>query len=112
MAGALRDVHRRGVKVQVILDKSQRTERYSSATFIKNAGIPVWIDAKHAIAHNKVIIIDSAVVVTGSFNFSKATEERNAENLLIINSPELAKVYTANWEQHRLHSEDYVRVEK
>ena len=112
IAGALRDAHRRGVKVQVILDKSQRTERYSSATFIKNAGIPVWIDAKHAIAHNKVIIIDSAVVVTGSFNFSKAAEERNAENLLIITSPELAKVYTANWEQHRLHSEDYVRVEK
>lgn len=58
IAKALLNVHKRGVKVQVILDKSQRTGQYSSATFFFNAGIPVKIDAQHAIAHNKVMIID------------------------------------------------------
>jgi phosphatidylserine/phosphatidylglycerophosphate/cardiolipin synthase-like enzyme len=95
------------VEVRVILDKSQRSEKYSSATFMQHAGIPVWIDAKHAIAHNKVMVLDGRVVVTGSFNFTKAAEERNAENLLIIRDPALARLYTANWERCLAHSEAY-----
>ena len=66
------------MKVEVILDKSQRTDQYSSATFFSNNGIPVRIDAAHAIAHNKVMVIDGETVITGSFNFTKAAEENNA----------------------------------
>ena len=51
IAKALVDAHKRGVKIQVILDKSQHTEKYSSADFVAHAGIPTYIDAKHAIAH-------------------------------------------------------------
>jgi len=72
IAKALLNAHKRGVKVEVILDKSQRTQQYSSATFLHNQGIPVKIDAQHAIAHNKVMIIDGETVITGSFNFTKA----------------------------------------
>ncbi len=107
IAKALVDAHRRGVKVQVILDKSQRTEKYSSATFLYNSGIPCLIDAQHAIAHNKVILIDGETVITGSFNFTKAAEENNAENLLVIHDPQLAARYAQNWEVHRQHSEAY-----
>ncbi|MCL1894529.1 MAG: phospholipase D family protein [Holophagaceae bacterium] len=107
IASALKSAHDRGVKVLVVLDKSQRSERYTSATFLTNAGIPVWIDKKHAIAHNKVMIIDESIVITGSFNFTKAAEERNAENLLIISNKQIADEYLANWEIHRGHSEAY-----
>jgi phosphatidylserine/phosphatidylglycerophosphate/cardiolipin synthase-like enzyme len=58
IAKALLIAHKRGVRVEVILDKSQRTQSYSSATFLYNGGIPVKIDAQHSIAHNKVMIID------------------------------------------------------
>jgi phosphatidylserine/phosphatidylglycerophosphate/cardiolipin synthase-like enzyme len=68
IAEALVKAHRRGVKVQVLLDKSQRTEKYSSADFLANAGITTKIDAAHAIAHNKVMIIDKEIVITGSFS--------------------------------------------
>jgi phosphatidylserine/phosphatidylglycerophosphate/cardiolipin synthase-like enzyme len=107
IAKALLDAHKRGVKVQVILDKSQRTERYSSATFLNNSGIPTFIDSAHAIAHNKVMVIDGQIVITGSFNFTKAAEESNAENLLVIRNAELAGKYAANWEAHLRHSEPY-----
>ncbi len=107
IAAALRDAHRRGVHVEIILDKSQKRGKYTSATFLANAGIPTYIDASHAIAHNKIIIIDRAIVITGSFNFTQAAEEKNAENLLIIKSPEMAKVYIENWRSHRQHSENY-----
>ena len=108
IAKAVADAHARGVAVRVVLDKSQRGERYSSATFLKNHGVPVFIDDEHAIAHNKVILIDGATVITGSFNFSKAAEERNAENLLIIDGrPDLASAYGANFEEHLHHAELY-----
>lgn len=104
IAGALLKAHTRGIKVEVILDKSQRTNKYSSSTFLANARIPTYIDAEHAIAHNKIIIIDRSVVITGSFNFTKAAEENNAENLLVIRSKEVAKPYLDNWLRHRDHS--------
>ena len=107
IAKALLNAHKRGVKVEAILDKSQRTANYSSATFLANSRIPTYIDSKHAIAHNKVIIIDRTTVITGSFNFTKAAEEKNAENLLVIRSKELAGIYAENWHRHKEHSERY-----
>ena len=92
-----------------MLDKSQRTEKYSSATFVFNNGIPCYIDAKHAIAHNKIMILDDSIVLTGSFNFTRSAEEHNAENLLVINDPVLAKQYIENWHAHEQHSEAYER---
>jgi phosphatidylserine/phosphatidylglycerophosphate/cardiolipin synthase-like enzyme len=108
IAKALLSAHKRGVKVEVILDKSQRTQKYSSATFLFNAGIPVKIDAQHAIAHNKVMVIDGETVITGSFNFTKAAEENNAENLLVIHDRKLAERFTKNWQEHEKHSEVYI----
>lgn len=106
IAKALVDAKKRGVDVQVVLDKSQKSEKYTSATFLANEGVPTFIDSAHAIAHNKVMVIDKSTVITGSFNFTKAAEEKNAENLLVINNaPELAQTYTANWKVHRGHSE-------
>ena len=107
IAKALLNAHKRGVKVEVILDKSQRTDKYSSATFLYNSGILVKIDAKHTIAHNKVMIIDGETVITGSFNFTKAAEEKNAENLLVIRDRKLAERYIKNWQEHERHSEVY-----
>lgn len=109
IAKALVDAHKRGVKVEVILDKSNRTKNYSAADFILHAGIPILIDAKHAVAHNKIMIVDDEVVITGSFNFTKAAEENNAENLLVIRDKAIAERYTANWNEHAGHSEKYER---
>jgi phosphatidylserine/phosphatidylglycerophosphate/cardiolipin synthase-like enzyme len=107
IAKALVDAQKRGLKVQVILDKSQRKERYTEADFLLHAGVPTYIDAKHAIAHNKIMVIDSHTILTGSFNFTKAAEENNAENLLVIEDAALAKKYSDNWQKHLAHSDKY-----
>jgi phosphatidylserine/phosphatidylglycerophosphate/cardiolipin synthase-like enzyme len=107
IAKALLKAYKRGVKVEVILDRSQRTGRYSAVRFFTNQGIPTFIDDRHAIAHNKVMIIDREIVITGSFNFTKAAEENNAENLLIIKSNDLPRIYLENWEKHKDHPQGY-----
>src|SRR5215470_3720903 len=104
----LNAVKRGGVKIHVILDRSNETDKYSAATFLNNAGIETQIDDQHGIAHNKIMIIDNATIITGSFNFTKAADERNAENLLVIkDSPDLVKQYTENFNVHAMHSHTY-----
>ena len=73
---------------------------------LSDGGVAVFIDSAHSpgLAHNKVMIIDQAVVITGSFNFTKAAESRNAENLLIIQDPALAAAYARNFANHLAHS--------
>ncbi len=90
-----------GVKVNVILDKSQKTQRYSVSRFLVNQHIPGWIDYKPTIAHNKIMIINKEEVITGSFNFTKAAQNKNAENLLIIHDTALANIYLKNWQRRR-----------
>ena len=71
-------------------------------------GIPLLIDRTHARNHNKVMIIDQQIVITGSFNFAKAAEEKSAENLLVIRDRAVALRYLENWQEHAQHSEVYV----
>jgi phosphatidylserine/phosphatidylglycerophosphate/cardiolipin synthase-like enzyme len=108
IAQAIVDAAARGVRIVAVLDKSQRTEKYSSATFLANHNIPVFIDDVHDIAHNKVIIIDGHEVITGSFNFTKQAEKNNAENLLVLHRPDVAELYEENFEEHLQHSKPYV----
>lgn len=96
-----------------VLDKSNQTDKYTAATFLNNSGIKTLIDDQHAIAHNKVMVIDDATLITGSFNFTKAAEERNAENLLILNDiPYLAGAYADNIVAHAQHSQPYQFAEE
>lgn len=66
IAKALLQAKKRGIYIQVILDKNQKKQKYSSYTFFQNQEIPIYIDAAHAIAHDKVMVIDRQTVITGS----------------------------------------------
>jgi phosphatidylserine/phosphatidylglycerophosphate/cardiolipin synthase-like enzyme len=108
IAKALVSAHKKGIHVEIVLDKSNKSKKYSAGDFTAHMGVTTYIDSKHAIAHNKIIIIDKETVITGSFNFTKAAEERNAENLLIIRNNKLAEIYIDNWNKHKNHSDIYL----
>lgn len=98
IAKALVAAHRRGVRVRAVLDKSQLAERYTGGTFLVNAGIEVRIDSRYAIMHNKFMVIDGQTVQTGSFNYTKSAQDRNAENVLVLRgSPGIVRAYSAEW---------------
>jgi len=104
IAQALIDAQQRGVDVKVLMDKEQTTEPFSVADTLRDAGVPLRTDALHPHAHNKVMILDDAVVITGSFNFTHQAEHGNAENLLVIRDRALAARYRENWQEHARHS--------
>ena len=108
IAQALLRAKKRGVDVQVVVDKSQKGERYTSATFLANSGIPVYVDSQHAIMHNKYIIADDTHTELGSFNYTDAAAHKNGENALVVwNNASLASKYEADWQQHMRHSSPY-----
>lgn len=101
IAEALIEAKKRGVDVQLILDKSNKTDKHSKAPLVLLHNISVYIDSPSGIAHNKVIIIDADTLVTGSYNWTVSAHSRNAENLLIIKNQELAQRYLKNWEARK-----------
>ena len=107
IAKALVAAHDRGIDVQVIVDH-HKSENKTQADRLQDAGIPTFTDARHGTAHNKVILIDGKVVITGSFNFTKDSETENAENLVFIRDrPAIASAYEENFRRHLEHSERY-----
>ena len=94
---ALQRAAGRGVEVLVILDKSN-DRKFSAATLLAAFHIPVWIDDKPAIAHNKLIIIDNHLTVGGSYNYTAGAATRNAENVTFTDSKAIADQFLANWD--------------
>lgn len=104
---ALAAARKRGVNVQLVLDRSDdgsKATRNSQTAHAHAAGIAVWIDAKHPIFHDKFVVVDGEAVETGSYNYTAAAENSNAENCLIVRDVGLAREYAADWEKHRKHA--------
>jgi len=106
IAYALARARRRGVAVVALLDEREARQSNETAAIrtLVDAHVPVRLDSAHATAHNKVLVIDDATVVTGSFNFSVSAERHSAENVLFIRGPRLARAYLGNFARHWAHS--------
>lgn len=99
IADALIAAHQHGVEVKILVDRSQVKSKYSQVRHVMKQGIAVAVDKVPGIAHNKVMIVDEEYVLTGSFNWTKAAETRNAENLLLIRDTKLNGIYAAKWHE-------------
>jgi phosphatidylserine/phosphatidylglycerophosphate/cardiolipin synthase-like enzyme len=98
IAAALMSAKQRGVEVEAVLDRSNATARYTEAGEIAQAGIAVRVDYRYPIMHSKFIVIDGVTVETGSFNYTTAAEEHNAENVLVLRGdPAVAGQYEVEW---------------
>lgn len=113
IAAALIGAKRRGIDVQVLADRTQTlTGEGNRVPDLVAAGIPVMLEVRYASAHSKVMIIDATgrdpAVITGSFNWTRAAQRQNAENIVILrrNRP-LAEAYLRNWKRHRADALPY-----
>ncbi|MEM3507304.1 MAG: phospholipase D-like domain-containing protein [Candidatus Bathyarchaeia archaeon] len=95
---ALINAHKRGIEVLIVLEKDQLS-KYSKYEELKNSGIGIRLDTNPALMHNKIAIIDGKIVITGSYNWSESAEYRNNENIIIISSIEIAKIYESEFQK-------------
>lgn len=91
IALSLLAAHKRGIDVRVVVDKSNATARYTAAIFLANQAVPVRVDYRYAIMHNKFIVVDGESVETGSFNFTSSGASKNAENVVVLHDREVAQ---------------------
>lgn len=100
LAGALIERAQQGVKIEGVMERSQlATNSGTEYDRFRSAGLDVRLDANPDQMHDKVMIIDSQIVVTGSFNFTYSAETRNDENMLVIYHPQIAELYLAEFER-------------
>jgi phosphatidylserine/phosphatidylglycerophosphate/cardiolipin synthase-like enzyme len=100
IATALLNASKRGVKVQVVADQKSNSSKYSAVTYLANNGVDVKLDGNYPIFHHKFMVIDGTSLETGSFNFSAAAANKNAENVLLLwNVSQLAQTYDKEWQK-------------
>jgi mitochondrial cardiolipin hydrolase len=86
--------HQRGVSVRVISDDECMKQQGSDVQYLRDFGIPTETDTNpEAHMHNKFVVIDKAVIVTGSFNWTVAAVNSNQENLVVLHEPEICSAY-------------------
>lgn len=103
----------RGVAVTILADQKMLDNgQNSQIPALAAAGIPIRLETRYAVAHNKIILIDAktprGILITGSYNFTWSAQARNAENLLILrDNPTLLQRYLNNWQRHHAEAQPF-----
>jgi len=100
----------RGVDVRLIADRTTPCKRESAIEPLATAGVPVWIDAQARTVHAKTMVIDGAVTLTGSMNWTRGAA-MNSEDLNLISSPAVAVAYAGHWRDRLTVSSPFNRRE-
>lgn len=98
LGDALVRAQRRGVEVRGIMDDDQINNQGNEYQYLLQNGVEVYLDEPTSNLHDKVLIIDQMIVVTGSYNFSSNAEYRNDENTLIVFDEQLAGEYVRHFQ--------------
>jgi phosphatidylserine/phosphatidylglycerophosphate/cardiolipin synthase-like enzyme len=96
---ALLDAHRRGVRVRVISDGEKSVEPGSDVRHLAAAGLDVRVDRCEHHMHHKFATFDARVLVTGSYNWTRAAAESNQDNVLVTDDPRAIGPYRAIFEK-------------
>jgi len=99
LAEALIRAHMRGVEVLVVLELDQVSVRGSEYGRLRSSGVNVRVDGNPSLMHHKFMVIDDKIVVTGSYNWSAAAEDRNDENLVVIISEKINQSYEREFQR-------------
>jgi phosphatidylserine/phosphatidylglycerophosphate/cardiolipin synthase-like enzyme len=99
LATALISAKERGVEVRVVIERERAYEQGSEYPRLKSAGVDVRLDGNPNSMHHKFMVIDEYIVVTGSYNWSSAAEDRNDENIVVILDRDVAQRFVQEFER-------------
>lgn len=96
---ALSTVKRRGIEVALKTDKRESEKARQAALIeqLKAAGVSVEVSTQQRNLRHKFAVIDGQWVITGSFNWTANAEQRNRENLVVLNCMEMAEAFEREW---------------
>jgi phosphatidylserine/phosphatidylglycerophosphate/cardiolipin synthase-like enzyme len=102
LAQALLDAHARGVRIRLLTDRSKYSESAATQRLLSSCGFPIRVthgrDGEDSKMHHKFAVLDGRLVITGSYNWTFASEQRNHENVVILREPKLTETYLHEFE--------------
>ncbi len=102
LARVLGEARKRGIRIRLVLDRTRYGESKATQELLEATGLPFRLvhgrQGPGSKMHHKFALLDEEVVLTGSYNWTLASEEQNYENLLILREPEHIKVYKTEFE--------------
>lgn len=102
LAHALDEAQQRGVRLRLVIDHNKYHESLATRRLLANGRFPfrleVGRDGLKSKMHHKFVLVDESVVLTGSYNWTLASEEKNHENLLVLRESRLVKKYRREFE--------------
>ena len=88
------------VKVQMVLEAKVARKKYNIDELLAVYGVDVReIDIPRGVMHNKIVIVDDKKVITGSYNFTNDAENKNYENMIVTDIPELVAAYIKEFDK-------------
>lgn len=99
LAAAILDAHRRGVAVRLLTDDDKSFDRGSDIERLEAAGVPVRTDRSEHHMHHKFALFDRALLITGSYNWTRSAARHNRENLLVSDDPRLVAPYLRRFDE-------------
>jgi len=108
LANAIIEARKRNIAIRIIVDRAQEAATTPAPKILKSAGMDMRTDPQEKLHHNKYVIIDRSIVITGSYNWSDNAEHNNAENLVVIHDTATAAAFAADFAKHWNHSRPFV----
>ncbi|HHR4183617.1 TPA: phospholipase D family protein [Salmonella enterica] len=116
VVSALISAKRRGVDVKMVLDWKNNAGRNNNASravmnLLVSAGIPIRTVSAYKTLHDKVIVSDGRYTEVGSFNYSRAADRSNSENVLVVwDDPVIAQKYLNHWASRWAQGTDWEQI--
>lgn len=99
IGGAIQAAHQRGIALRIISDNDKALDLGSDIEDLRRLGIPVRLDRTPDHMHHKFAIFDSALVLTGSFNWTRSAARYNHENMVVSNDHRLVQAFLREFEK-------------
>jgi phosphatidylserine/phosphatidylglycerophosphate/cardiolipin synthase-like enzyme len=99
LAQAMIDRAKSGADVKGVFETFGSTGTRSELRTFWCAGVPARQDGNGSFLHDKIIIIDNSIVVTGSLNYSSSADDSNEENVVILDNAEIAALYLQEFDK-------------
>lgn len=99
IVSALVQADQRGVTVKVISDNDKAHDLGSDINYLQNKGIAVALDNSSAHMHHKFMIVDSNILLNGSFNWTRSASRYNQENIVVSYDESLITAFSAEFER-------------
>jgi len=94
ISDAMIRAHRRGVALRVITDDEKQHDPGSDVERLAQSGIVVRMDNTEFHMHHKFALFDGALLLTGSYNWTRSAALHNEENFVLTGEPRLIRPFS------------------